>query len=706
MKKNRILSAGLLALGMFAISCAKIAETDHQAPREGEEVLFTTTIGPKEEITKAVDANGVTTWVVGEQLAMRYLDDWSYEKTAVATVTAVSDKGIATISANLSFPKDNETVYFVYPASIANSTYNNVDFSKLANQHGTLADISAQFDAATGNATMRRIGDNWTTAWKVTMTNRVAIGKFTPMYGDSPISNISTLIVRVGTKTYTITPESGTFGTEGIYVALQPVSGQPVTISAISNIFNYVIAKDGISFGSGKLYNNLVLPMGLGLELSTLTSDYTVWDKTTITGTLNANVKISIANDATVTLHNVTINGVNDSDYMWAGLTCLGNATINLSGTNLVRGFHENYPGIQAPYNQGLEEYTLTIQGPGALTAISNGKGAGIGGGYYDIECDNIVINGGDIRAIGGTGAAGIGSAYMSTCRDITISDKVTYVVSQRGSDAPHSIGKGQSGSCGNVIIGGHKYWDGSSFMHLLDDYYLPVGKFVYPVPDNCVPGLFTVSDTGKEVFFSDGNIQFLGGTSWKFADNQYEFLGNTQGKDHRDLFGWGTGDQPNETGNAPEQYTFYSEWGEHMGTGWRTPTQSEFQYLFSSTSKYGFATVANKKGIILLPDGFNDPMKNNGSGAFKDGTNTGFSQNIYSSPDWIYMEACGCVFLPAAGFRVGDSSYTADYGGYWTSTRVDASAAAFLAFDATSLSANDGMVSYRGNSVRVVRDK
>ena len=43
------------------------------------------------------------------------------------------------------------------------------------------------------------------------------------------------------------------------------------------------------------------------VDLSSITSDYTVKDGTTLTGNLTNNVKISIANNATVTLNNVNI---------------------------------------------------------------------------------------------------------------------------------------------------------------------------------------------------------------------------------------------------------------------------------------------------------------------------------------------------------------------------------------------------------------
>ena len=136
-------------------------------------------------------------------------------------------------------------------------------------------------------------------------------------------------------------------------------------------------------------------------------------------------------------------------DYDWAGLTCSGDATLILEGTNFVRGFYRHHPGIYVP-----EGKTLTISGDGALTAISNGKSAGIGGGHW-LSCGNIVIEGGSISAIGGEKAAGIGSGWGGRCGNITIKDTVTKVAAAKGSGAPYSIGAGSEGTCDTVTIFG-----------------------------------------------------------------------------------------------------------------------------------------------------------------------------------------------------------------------------------------------------------
>jgi len=180
----------------------------------------------------------------------------------------------------------------------------------------------------------------------------------------------------------------------------------------------------------------------------------TAHDGDVLTGTLSTNVKISIANNATVTLQNVSINangGWTTGDY--AGITCEGDATLILVGTNTVKGFNQDYPGIYVPgdKNNPNNNKTLTIQGSGSLKASSNGNGAGIGGGS-NINCGNIVIAGGTITATGKEANAGIGVGYEASCGTISITGGT---VNATGSLYGSGIGTGYGGSCGAITISG-----------------------------------------------------------------------------------------------------------------------------------------------------------------------------------------------------------------------------------------------------------
>ena len=165
--------------------------------------------------------------------------------------------------------------------------------------------------------------------------------------------------------------------------------------------------------------------------------------------TNTGNVKIETG--ATVVLHNVEITSVDPSDgKQYAGIDCVANATIVLSGTNKVKGGASNRPAIYIP-----KDKTLTLRGSGLLKATGTENGAAIGGGYnlygHD-DCGNIVIEGGHISAAAGTSSAAIGSGYHRSCGTITITGgTVTASSDSRGA----AIGSGETGSCGTISISG-----------------------------------------------------------------------------------------------------------------------------------------------------------------------------------------------------------------------------------------------------------
>ena len=219
-------------------------------------------------------------------------------------------------------------------------------------------------------------------------------------------------------------------------------------------------ASDGI-FVAGYYEGMKSYTMLSHVNLANVTTAYTAQTYDCLYGTLGSNVQISIADGAVVWLGGVSINANGAWDTgEYAGLTCLGNATINLveGSTNTVRGMADYYSGIFVPHNDTGkgDEYTLTIQGTGTLNAFGGQNSAGIGANsLYD--SGNIVIAGGIINATGGESAAGIGSGYMSTsqtnfCGDITISGGT---VTATGGCYAAGIGSAGYGRCGNITING-----------------------------------------------------------------------------------------------------------------------------------------------------------------------------------------------------------------------------------------------------------
>ena len=216
-----------------------------------------------------------------------------------------------------------------------------------------------------------------------------------------------------------------------------------------------VVVASGLS-DTGDGATRTIRPWEWDGNLAALDRDVTAQDGMTLYGTLQGYHKVSVAAGATVTLSNAVIS-LELAAKEAAGINCIGDARIVLAdaSTNTVKGFHIFYPGIHVPVGS-----TLTIAGRGVLNASSNGRGAGIGGGW-NISCGNIVIESGTVNAGGGTYCAGIGGGYpyqiAVTCGSIMIGNGIAKVVATGGFVAEGvyaaSIGAGHNSTCGTVTI-------------------------------------------------------------------------------------------------------------------------------------------------------------------------------------------------------------------------------------------------------------
>ena len=217
--------------------------------------------------------------------------------------------------------------------------------------------------------------------------------------------------------------------------------------------------------------------------------------------------------------------------------------------------------------------------------------------------------------------------------------------------------------------------------------------------------GKFTINASGDQIRFSPGNLQLVDENSWKFADNQWDYFGNTQANNHRDLFGWGTGNNPNQTSGDNTEYATFTDWGNNsflqaqLGTGWYTLSNDEWHYLFKTRTVNGGTgaghsytlgqSVNGKMGVVIYPDNY--------------------AGETYDTGDnWSTFEAAGCVFLPAAGTRYVNELNNTDKGYYWSSTpnyKFSSNAAYSVHISDQLYTENSPFYCSNGQSVRLVRD-
>ena len=246
--------------------------------------------------------------------------------------------------------------------------------------------------------------------------------------------------------------------------------------------------------------------------------------------------------------------------------------------------------------------------------------------------------------------------------------------------------------------------------------------------------------------------MQYIGSDTtpyWKFADDQWDYLGVLTGQNSssqnvdRDLFGWATsGWDCGNTYYMPYSTNYWdgyhgtyvgnlygppglfnltgrcanSDWGVYNAISnggdetnlWRTLSIQEWQYIFNmrdteSEIRFAKAFVNGMNGVILLPDNWNTDFYalNN-----PNEVEAPYNSNTFALYEWNIIESYGAVFLPTAGRRGGTSlSSDGTEGYYWSSTHGSTSTAYNIYFENSSFSFEGTSERYRGYSVRLVQD-
>lgn len=490
MKKNTILVAAA-ALAMMATSCKKEEiEPVGQEPLKRMPITLKATYGRENaKVSYTESGNSIrASWDANDTILVVY-------DGCIDTLTITEGGG--TVSATF-----NGTIWYTHELTAQSLLGCYVKDAKnraalTVTSGGTIVYSDAGFltqdgsmDTAASRNTyygMTTYGDG--TNIKCNFTVNTSMLKFT--IGSAPegvtAGSTATLTYTSGgaelaKATFTV----GTYCRNTIYLAVPAgnyTGAQTLVYSDGTHTDTYTLSADHANFVAGQAYSKDGLFFG-PFDIGTLTSDYDAVDGITLTGTMQGNYSISVADGATVTLRGVTINGNGEETRVAPSFTCLGDATIVLAEgtTNTVNCYNQYYPGLHVATTQANPK-TLTIRGNGTLNAKGGKYGAGIGSGYvygsngpqygYNYTCGNIVIESGTVNATGGLGAAGIGSGYSyqnySWCLGITINGGT---ITAQGGGGVTSTGGGGAGigtgaayddqnstargfHCGNIYING-----------------------------------------------------------------------------------------------------------------------------------------------------------------------------------------------------------------------------------------------------------
>ena len=227
--KNLLGMTGLTTLVLLFVvaaftSCSSDDEFAEPIAPQQKMIPFSTTIGAKstEGSTRAVNEEGVTTWVVGEEIAM-VVGDKLYQ----ATVTEVAANGSATVTGAVEEgTADGSAVNLIYPYSAVDEDTKAIKADLLKAQLGTIADLSANYDVATANGTLSVSGTSATMAEQVTFANQNGICKFQFQdkgNGNAPITGITKLVIKDNNDTE-ITTATLPAAADYVWVAMAPIT--------------------------------------------------------------------------------------------------------------------------------------------------------------------------------------------------------------------------------------------------------------------------------------------------------------------------------------------------------------------------------------------------------------------------------------------------------------------------------------------------
>lgn len=234
-----------------------------------------------------------------------------------------------------------------------------------------------------------------------------------------------------------------------------------------------------------------------------------------------------------------------------------------------------------------------------------------------------------------------------------------------------------------------------------------------FRTPSSLLPGKFSVSAT-KKVSFARGNLQYLASRNlWRFAEHQYDMIGNAEGNTTKglaratqgywiDYFGWGTsGWAGGDNINAYQPWAYSTtdteygptianmpggvSWGDNEATknydwgvynftsgpdkGYYVLTATEWDYLLryrsNANNLKSHGSIFGINGVFLLPDNWNWAEATLAAAVsaagftWVAGESSGTTQNRIMDNAaghalWAAMEAAGAVFLPAAGWLSG----------------------------------------------------
>ncbi len=256
MKNLYIVTLALVSILMAGCSSGddNFASQTPQPTREGNTVTLTTTVSFDGATTRALTADGVKTFAVGEKIAVVYTNTSNatvkVESNALTATDIETGGKIAHFTVTLTDPKASSAVNCIYPAAMAKSD-GAPNLDALDTQDGTLATLASTRDYAKFEGTMTAEGK---LPEAIRLANQLTLCKFNikSCDGQSDITrDVTQFVVKNGSNTYTVNREAAA---GPIYVAMQPVTTGDITLTATAGTCHYEKTIVGETLSADYLY--------------------------------------------------------------------------------------------------------------------------------------------------------------------------------------------------------------------------------------------------------------------------------------------------------------------------------------------------------------------------------------------------------------------------------------------------------------------
>ncbi|MDO5447627.1 MAG: hypothetical protein Q4F34_07615 [Prevotellaceae bacterium] len=218
-------------------------------------------------------------------------------------------------------------------------------------------------------------------------------------------------------------------------------------------------------------------------------------------------------------------------------------------------------------------------------------------------------------------------------------------------------------------------------------------------IDENLISGLFTVNESGKQVFFSKGNLWYgplteSADATWNLEDKQYTNSW-TIDWNHISNFFWCSKASNSIQQTRPADDTDNTFFANQPGfeangrTWWSVLTADEWDYVLKkrnastiegeTDARYVRCCIHVNKiyptGLLIFPDAFIWPtdVKSKGLASLINFSGTDFNYE-FTKDEFEKLSAAGAVFIPISGRRFdgGTSLSNLTYGYYWSATRCD----------------------------------